>query len=671
MGTKVLPWQKNQPQFIQENYYDMSRGGYQKNELVYACINEIAKAVPEAPLRVFNDEFHEIKDHPLRQLIKRPNPFITEFELWELTLIYMYIAGNAYWEKVRSRSGQVVELYPLRPDRIQIVPDDDNYIKGYIYELGGTKYPIAKEDIIHFKFPNPLDDFFGQSPLRAALRQVSVDNEATDFSKSILENSAIPGVVITTQSTLDDEVTERLKKKWLQKFGNKKRGEPAFLQEGMDIKTIGMTMTDLAFPDLRSISETRICTVFQVPPILIGAKTGIERSTFANYEEARKSFWQETISPLLMRLSNVANVALLPEFDTSGNQAIFDTSEVTALQSIYNERWERADKAVKNGWITVNEARTEAGFPPVSSGDVFIRNANTMTVGEGQQPQQQPQAAEPEPEPEGVKKKSIKQIDTTQIDRAFNRIGFAETFYDELHDIAQKEFRQQRQDFMRYFNSQTKILEPHTMVQIMNELLVLARNWAIRIQQVSAAVFQRLVEKAIEETKIDLGAGAIQVSVDAAATFIREYSYLFAERVSETSVKLIREKINEGQAEGLTVAEQRNLLLGMFAAWAITRADAIAKSETIRASNAGAKFAYQMGGIQQLVWTASRDACPFCASLDGTVVGITGNFLKNGETITLQTETGIRNFTNNYENIGFPPLHPNCRCTILPYSLTE
>lgn len=679
LGTKVLPWQKNQPQYLQENYYDMARGGYQKNELVYACINEISRAVPEAPLRIYDAEYNELPDHPLRRLIERPNPFLTEFELWELTLMYMYLSGNAYWEKVRSRSGQVVELYPLRPDRVQIVPDDNKYISGYIYEIGGQKYPIDVDDIIHFKFNNPLDDFLGQSPLRAALRQVSVDNEATDYAKSLLENSAIPGVVITTQTTLDDEVTERLKKKWMQKFGKKKRGEPAFLQEGMDIKTVGMTMTDLAFPDLRSISETRICAVFQVPPILVGANTGLQRSTFANYEEARKSFWQETISPLLSRLAQVANRSLMTEFEKdSKNRAYFDTSDVSALQSIHNERWTRVDKAAVSGWITVNEARTEVGFAPVTSGDVFLRNFNTVPVPEGEPKDKEHMADEPEPPPEEeiksskvtplVQKKKSIEDELQVISRAFKRIEFAETLYSEMLAIAEKEMRLQRQDFMRRFNSRTKIMEPQTMEELIAELKVLRQIWNTRLQEEAEPTLEKLIENAIEESKEKSDESAVaELTTVAAVAFIKEYAFTFADRVSETSEKLITDSLVKGQLEGLTIAEQRDKLLGMFSDWT-NRAVRIARTEIVRASNAGAAFTYRVSGIQEMRWKASKDACPFCASLDGQVVATSGgNFLKTGDSLTVETDAGPKNFTNNYGNVGFPPLHPNCRCVVLPF----
>src|SRR5690606_1528214 len=77
---------------------------------------------------------------------------------------YFYLSGNIFWEKVRSRAGRVVELWPLRPDKVRIIPDEDDFISGYQYEVGGRLFPLDVADVIHFKLPNPTDPFFGLAP---------------------------------------------------------------------------------------------------------------------------------------------------------------------------------------------------------------------------------------------------------------------------------------------------------------------------------------------------------------------------------------------------------------------------------------------------------------------------------------------------------------------------
>ncbi|HEY8415285.1 MAG TPA: phage portal protein, partial [Thermaerobacter sp.] len=385
-GTVVGPGVARWPE---DGYVSWAREAYGKNELVYACIQEIATSVPEAPLRVYRDTeagWEEVPDHPLRQLIRRPNPILSEYELWELTIVHMYIAGNAYWEIVTTRDGRPKELWPLRPDRVRIIPDPDPRIHHtYAYAVDGQLYPLGT-NVVHFKFPNPLDEYFGQPPLRAAVRAVAVDNEATAYVQSLLQNDAMPRIVVTTQQKIDEDTVERLRRKWRDKYGRENRGTPAFLQHGMDVKVLGLNLKDLEFPDLRSVSEARICAAFGVPPVLVGAKVGLDRSTFANYSEARRSFWEETISPLLRRLADRINHKLLPMFrDSDGLEARFDTSEVSALQESVNEKWRRITEAVEAGWLLLDEARTEAGYDPlpVGQGQVRLERSGVTDVPEG------------------------------------------------------------------------------------------------------------------------------------------------------------------------------------------------------------------------------------------------------------------------------------------------
>jgi phage portal protein BeeE len=158
----------------------------------------------------------------------------------------------------------------------------------------------------------------------------------------------------------------------------------------MDVKVLGLNPSDLEFPDLRTISETRICSAFGVPPILIGAKAGLDRSTFANYKEARTSFWEETIMPLQRRISDVITSRLLPqvldaEFTTPRRVTVqWDRSQVLALKESEHAIWERANNALRAGAITVADFRRIVGLPAVEGADVFLRPAGVVpTLADG------------------------------------------------------------------------------------------------------------------------------------------------------------------------------------------------------------------------------------------------------------------------------------------------
>ncbi|MDG9703804.1 phage portal protein [Streptomyces sp. DH37] len=380
----------NSPDYPAAGFLPYAEAGFGRNELVYACIMEKATSLPEAPLRVYGpDGLGEPREnHPLRELITNPNPMLTEFELFELTVIHMDLAGIAFWEIIRDQAGRPVQLWPLRPDLVRFIRQRNGRTR-YGYLLGGSIVDLGT-DVLAFRYPNPVDPLVGQAPLRPALRAVALDNEATDFVKHLLQNRAVPGVVITTQRKVDQEVSDRLATKWKQKFGGSKRGEPAVLQAGMDVKVLGLDLNSLEFPDLRTISEARICSAFGVPPILVGAKVGLDRSTFANYKEARTSFWEETILPLQRRIGDVITARLLPEvldaqFAMPRKVTVrWDRSQVLALKESEQAIWERANNALRSGAITVNEFRKIVGLPPDPGADVYLRPAGvTPTLADG------------------------------------------------------------------------------------------------------------------------------------------------------------------------------------------------------------------------------------------------------------------------------------------------
>jgi HK97 family phage portal protein len=384
-------------------YENSASSGYGRNELVYACIRERAENLPQSQLRVYPGDQpaahgEPLENHRLRRLMAQPNPVTGEFAFFELSVTYLDLSGNCYWLIQRGRDGLPAELWPVRPDLIRIFPTMDPRVWSYGFILDPTSsarnvttaiIPIESRDMIHVKYANPLNAYFGQAPLRPAARAVSLDNSATDFVDTLLRNYAVPGVVIKTASETTQAVADMLKRKWKAAFQGNRRGEPAVLQAGMDVQPLGMSLHDLEFPDLRAYSESRICAALQVPPILVGAKVGLDRSTFTNYQEARKQLWEEGIFSLQRRFRDPVETQLLPEFSGTGRQRVtvrWDNSQVLALQEAESAKWERAVNALSHGGITVNDFRRVVGLDTDPAGDVFLLPRGSVPLPMGQLP---------------------------------------------------------------------------------------------------------------------------------------------------------------------------------------------------------------------------------------------------------------------------------------------
>jgi HK97 family phage portal protein len=380
---ELMPtWEQGKPAYPALRFPD-NAAAYRKNELIFACVSLKADSASQPSLRVYDQSDEEIPDHPLRLLIQRPNPFLTEFDFFALTLIFLDLAGRSYWEKVRSRAGQVVQLWPLRPDWMAPIKQGGKFIAGYQYKVPGLSQPVALDanDVLDFKLHDPLDFYAGLAPASVASRVGAVDSHATDFLKLFFENGGMPLGLLTTKQKLVDTQVADIRRRWKERYGGfNKWLEPAVLDSDATYQRMGLDFKEMGFGDLDARSEARICMVLRVPPILVGAKVGLDRSTFANYGEARRAFWEDTLAPQFKRIRNECQNDLASEFD-GDVELRWDLSEVPAFQEDRTARWGRATTALQAGAITVNMFMDEIGEEDIGpAGEVFLRSFNQVEV---------------------------------------------------------------------------------------------------------------------------------------------------------------------------------------------------------------------------------------------------------------------------------------------------
>ena len=389
VSTRIDSWRDMEPTYPETNFETMVREGWRKNELLFACMNKTAKTASQVELKVYSDE-EEVDDHPLKKLIQRPNPFMSEFDFWYSILTFQALAGRAAFEKERSGSGLVVRLWPMRPDWLHPLPSSANFLGGYKYGPPGERSGrfIEAEDVLDLKLFDPLDAYHGWPPVAVAARVGDVDNSQTDFIKLFYEKGGVPpGLLKTKQSLTDDKVTS-LRQRWAARYGGFEHWlEPAVLDADADYQKIGSNLDELGFETLDSRNEARVCMVMDVPPILIGAKVGLDRATYSNYEQARLSWWEDSLIPRYTDLNDGITNQLLSEFEPEENKITvgWDMSKVAALQDKRQKSWAVANEALKSGGVTVNEYRAMVGLQEVDNGDVFLRQITIQDVAEGEE----------------------------------------------------------------------------------------------------------------------------------------------------------------------------------------------------------------------------------------------------------------------------------------------
>jgi HK97 family phage portal protein len=393
------------------------------NSIVAATLGWIARNFPEAPVRIREKDeggewtsTEDVGANRMVDLLRHPNPYFSGILLWMATIVDYWVNGNAFWVKVRGGpGGAITELWWIPWAMVDPKwPEDGSvYLSHYIYKPDGSKeIRVEVEDAVHFRYGLDPDNIrVGRSPLTTVLREVFTDDEAAAFSAALLRNLGVPGVVISNndpEAILDQDASNSIKTSFQEKFGGENRGDPLVISGKVNVDVLSFSPQQMDLTALRRVPEERISGVTGVPAIVAGLGAGLDRSTFANFQEAREAGWEENLIPTQRLLAAQIDVQLTPEFvaDPSRFLVDFDTTEVRVLQEDQNKIWARAGDAASKGLITLATYKQQVGLPVDEDLDrVYLRAFNVLVVPEDEQlaPAVEagtPTAAEVEPPPE-------------------------------------------------------------------------------------------------------------------------------------------------------------------------------------------------------------------------------------------------------------------------------
>ena len=355
------------------DYAALAREGYLGNAIVHRAVRLVAENAASCCYLVFEGA-QEREAHPLGVLLARPNPRQDGAAFLEALVSHLLLAGNAYVEAV-ALDDDVRELYALRPDRMKAVPGADGWAEAYEYSAGGRSVRFDQlassvPPILHLSFFHPLDDHYGLAPLEAAAVAVDTHNAAARWNKALLDNAARPsGALIYSGpegAVLNDAQFDRLKRELTDTYqGAANAGRPLLLEGGLDWKAMSLTPKDMDFLEAKHTAAREIALAFGVPPMLLGIPGD---NTYANFQEANRVFWRQTVLPLATRIGTSLAQWLSPQFG-DGVRLVIDTDRIEALASDRNALWERVTDAP---FLTLNEKREAVGYASLDGGDRFV-----------------------------------------------------------------------------------------------------------------------------------------------------------------------------------------------------------------------------------------------------------------------------------------------------------
>jgi HK97 family phage portal protein len=623
--TLVIPyWEEGRPSYPTVNFETMVSQGWKKNELIYACIDRTARTATQVATKIVDKDGNEVEDNPLRLLLSQPNPYMAEYDFWQAVIIYLNLAGIAYFEKERSNAGNVVGLWPMRPDWTAPVKSSQEFIKAYEYHVPGReKIYLDPKDVLVFKNYDPLNLYNGFAPVVVAARVGDIDNAETDFIKMFWEHGGVPSGLITTTQHLNEAQVELIRKRWGERYGGFKNWiEPAVLDVDAKYERTGLTFDEMGFETLDDRNEARICMVMNVPPIIVGAAVGLKRSTYSNYGEARKSWWQDTLIGLYEHFDDVINLQLAPEF---GDVLMkFDYSQVPALQEDMNTEWQRYLQAVQAGIITVNEFRDGVGLPAINGGDVLLRQLSVyeQTVSVKSVPDAH--------EGKQLESKDLRLEDERKMTKKLT--NFLEDELDRVIDEVGSEYGKKS-----IFTDDFWFAEAEALKAVLRGLL----------KGISTAASKRALDEL-------LGTGA---PISISWTQVNQAVNLWADQfvgerikmITDSTKRMVQDKVIKWNNSGEPLKSLVKDLEGEFGK---VRAERIAVTEVTNAYGQANLITWQSSGVvDKKRWYGIGDEllCPICSTLIGQEVALNDYF--------------VDGMGGMYEA---PAAHVNCRCWMQP-----
>lgn len=354
---------------------------YRQECYVYSAIYSCAVNLAQVPFRFYTgtDLGRDVVEvSPYDALFESPNPFMSRFQLWEATEIYLKLRGECMWVLEGGgiyRKGQdniPAEIYPMDPSLFEPVIDKESgLIAAWVLRGKGNEKVILENDteVIQFKKFNPYDRYRGLSPLEAAARSVKMGQSVRQINDSILDNGSEPGGVLTSDQALTPEQMRQIREQFEQRHtGAANTRRLAILHSGLKYQQIALSPSDMAFANTSKMSLEDILSVLRVPKTEVFHYEDIRRESS---EIQDRALWTKNLVPEMMYLEDVLQARFFSKRGPRNMWGLFDISQITSLQDTLGSKVDTAQKFFAMGW-PLNEINKlmDLGFQPVSWGDV-------------------------------------------------------------------------------------------------------------------------------------------------------------------------------------------------------------------------------------------------------------------------------------------------------------
>lgn len=656
---------------------------------VYRNNDVIAKEVALMELELYSVkivggefEYTKIESHPLLDAIDHFNSSTSLFDGLYTTQSHKKLTGDAFW-LLDWRGKELKNIYILTPDKVELelsspTNKNDILVSAYLYKDVVDGKPVTRkytpEQVIHFRTPNPNNPFRGYGAVEAAAEVIDTDNLATETMKKFYQNGAIINFILTTEGKVTDEQLKRLRAELRANYaGAGNAYKTMILGGGLKPEPIQPNNKEQEFLAQLEWYRDKIMVIFGNSKASVGIVDDVNRAT---QESAIVSWRKNSIKPEMTALVNTLNEFLVPKY---GENLI-----LTFCDPVGEDRTALIDEVTKlknAGIIDNNEARNMLDM------DTRPDPVNDLVNAEREQQQQ---AAAQEQAAAALAnidlKKTLRKRGLYQKRHSFRIVkNEAKSVAKQIVDKRKSKKKQVSEEphiltkkdvALAYYEKQIGIVEnvEKLFQDKVEKFIGKVVNKAI--EQVPEE-FKDLQNKALIDDKEDLIIEAVldfsplledlatksgQLAMDLVddtkpyvetdlTPGIKKRIEHFAKSLIDTDNQVMVDILTQGMQSGESVSQITGHIREVFDGdYTKNQATRITRTEVLRMSNLSAIDAWKQSGVVVgKEWLTAPGADAECEQYNGKIQYLDGNFFKGDQ------------WTN-----GDPPIHPNCRCTLIP-----
>jgi HK97 family phage portal protein len=386
----TLPFLGSSVNWLSDNSQGYITSGYAGNPIVYSIVKQITDRISSVPFYLYqvqddkklkrykalnlsnnlistdaiitkSQSLKEVESHKINDLLEQPNELQSWSEFVKAAMGYKLITGNAYLygaaPDLGQNKGKVISMSVLPSQLMNIV--SKNSAEVDFYNIIGSNTRIEKDNILHLKYWNP--DFssglqhYGQSPLRAALKVMQLNDTAYNTQASILQNKGAYGILSDESQSLDEDQMKQLK----ERFTNASANEILIASASLKFEQIGMPTEDLMLIESMGMNLRDLCNIYSFPSLLLGDNA---QKTYSNFEQAEKSVIYNIVVPELTGLRDSLNKWILPQYEKSDGKKYFIDFDIQVLPQLAVDLEKLVAQLEKQYWLTPNEKRAAVKY---------------------------------------------------------------------------------------------------------------------------------------------------------------------------------------------------------------------------------------------------------------------------------------------------------------------